>query len=249
LAIFGSRGGHLLDTGKTWSVYSEGPKWGLEQACINWQEDGRTVLALEHSCDGKNKIFLSVDFGFPWNDLGNIYSATTMGLLPTNTIVTQKTPDWGKEPLPVNRSEDHGKTWTIQPTPNIPSTTGVDRSVQFVCSITTFKGVPYWLSTTGLYTTKDDGKSCTIIGNSFPDTMVGKDHFPFQGPFFGRDENHILIMMNDQFIETIDGGVHWHSLMATPIKVPSSYACAFAGFDPINDILYFSMRHTADAHD
>ena len=249
LAIFASRGGLSLDEGKTWSVFSEGPKWGLEQASVCWREDGRMVLAREHSCDNKNKLFLSLDTGRTWNDLGNTYSACNLGLLPTGTIVTQQGSPDERGSWPVNRSDDRGKTWTTHPVSKDPSAAAAKHGVQFVYSVVTFKDVPYWLSCSGVYITKDDGKTWTVVGNPFPDTLVGKEHFPVQGPMFGKDEHHILVMLGDQFIETVDGGAHWHSLMPTPRKVPSWYACAFAGYDPIRDILYFSMRHTADAHE
>jgi len=249
LAIFASSGGLSLDAGNTWTVFSEGPKWGLEQASVNWREDGRTVLAREHSCDGKEKIFLSTDTGKTWNDLGNTHSATALGLLPSGTIVTQRTPEFGKPALPVNRSDDQGKTWTTHPVPTGPAAAGAEGGVQFSYAVVTFKNASYWLANAGLYTTKDDGRTWTVVGSPFPDSMAGREHFPVQGPMFGKDENHILVMLSDQFIESVDGGAHWHALMPTPVKVPSSYACAFAGYDPIRDNLYFSMRHTADAHE
>jgi hypothetical protein len=249
LAIFASRGGLSLDEGKTWSVFSEGPKWGLEQASVNWREDGRMVLAREHSCDNKNKLFLSLDTGRTWNDLGNTNSTCNLGLLPTGTIVTQQGSPDDRGSHPVNRSEDRGKTWTAHPVPDDPIASGAKHGVQFVYSVVTFKNVPYWLSCSGVYTTKDDGKTWAVVGKPFPENIAGKEHFPVQGPMFGKDENHILMMLSDQFIETVDGGEHWHPLMPTPQKVPSWYACAFAGYDPTRDILYFSMRHTADAHE
>jgi hypothetical protein len=69
-----------------------------------------------------------------------------------------------------------------------------------------------------------------------------------QGPFFGIDENHIIVMMQDEFIESFDGGATWKKLADTPKWVWSTYACAFSGYDPINDILYFSTRHYGGAH-
>ena len=249
LAIFASRGGHSLDAGKTWNVFSEGPKWGLEQASINWNEDARMVLAREHSCDNKNKLFLSLDTGRTWNDLGNEYSTCNLGLLTSGTIVTQKGSPDERGLWPVNRSEDSGKTWTTHPVDKDPNSADGKQGIQFVYSIVTFKGVPYWLSCSGVYTTKDDGKTWTVVGTPFPGNLTGREHTPIQGPMFGKDENHIVVLLKDQFIETVDGGQHWHSLMPTPQKVPSWYACAFGGYDPIHDILYFSMRHTADAHE
>jgi hypothetical protein len=123
-----------------------------------------------------------------------------------------------------------------------------DSIFQFLNYVVRFNKQSYWLANTGIYTTPDTGKTWSVLGSVFPSTLEGLQKTPIAGPFFGKDSNHLVVMLQDKFIESMDRGANWHYLCATPYWIWDMYACAFAGYDPIHDMLYFSTRHYGGAH-
>lgn len=262
LAIFSSSGGVTLDGSKTWTYFSDGPGNGMEQGAVNWYDDAKTVLVTEHNGPNKSNLMLSTDRGATWKRLGKEHFSHAIGILPSGTLVSQRGKrDGGRAEAPIFRSTDGGLTWTESPAPTIGAI-APHNGVQFHYSVVNFRKKPYWVADSGVYTTLDDGATWVPVGRTFPVEFSTRsaqaprpttardeqERSPVQGPMFGRDERHIVVLMTNQFIETMDGGEHWHALIPTPQPVPSTYACAFAGYDPTRDVLFFSMRHDQGAH-
>ena len=101
------------------------------------------------------------------------------------------------------RSEDAGKTWTEI------GKHGASGPVWF------FKGKPYWMSTSGVLTTDDAGKTWTLVGSKLPAWGVA-------GPYFGKDERHIVVATATGFYESTDGCNAWHKLCALSSRVRRS---------------------------
>lgn len=237
LAVFSSSGGLTLDGGLTWKEFGAGPTNGIDQCTVNWDDGAMSILAKENNGADKSELLLSSDGGISWKRLGKEHASSAIGILPSGTIVSQRGERDGVKPGPaIFRSADGGITWKESPAPMAGG--------QFNLGVVNFEKKPYWLAETGLYTTTDDGATWVLVGNPFPiDTSTSTDkRRPMQGPIFGRNGRHILVMMGSQFLETMDGGRHWHNLIQTPESMTSPYAIASAGYDPIRDILFISLR-------
>ena len=274
IAVFSTRCGFTLDSGKTWTYL---PSTYIRYGLVNWDDDSNFVFAQMHGNGSMGSYPISEKLSWdeskgkpgmkPWVSLlPPDKGSPNIGILPGGILVMQSSG------APVMRSEDSGKTWDSYPAPTNPNTPGLDPKFSFNLRVVTFKKESYWLASGGVYTTADMGKTWTVLGNPFPASLLATDahtkHImgvtvhgspfppslrgpiskPMEGPFFGKDSNHLIVMLADKFIESFDRGVTWHKLADTPIWVWDNYACAFAGYDPINDILYFSTRHFGNAH-
>ena len=63
-----------------------------------------------------------------------------------------------------------------------------------------FKGAVYWVGAEGLIVSKNKGQTWQIQGTAVDAIM---------GPFFGKDENHIVVVGFKGIFETTDGGNQW----------------------------------------
>jgi photosystem II stability/assembly factor-like uncharacterized protein len=210
---------------------------------VNWDEDARLVLVRSHTWP--SRVWISKDSGDSFTEITTPENNdVNLGILDRGVIVAQPgnaDPYTGKHAL--LRSEDFGKTWTPVTLPQYAGAPTTKNFVQFLGVPRRFKGKTYWLANAGIYTTADSGKTWTLLGNHFPDDFVQHWNWVLTGPLFGKDENQMLVMLNDRFIETMDGGNTWHTLAHTPVKNNGGnvYQYSFA-YDPIHDILYANHR-------
>jgi photosystem II stability/assembly factor-like uncharacterized protein len=122
------------------------------------------------------------------------------------------------------RSADQGKTWTevskLKPLTRIP---------------VFFKGVHYLGTTEGLLMSKDKGSSWQLQGSPVD---------IWQGPFFGRDQQEILVVGESGIYQTRDAGVTWRRVAdlkpnADGFKFAADWSGCYA-WDPVNNIVYAS---------
>jgi photosystem II stability/assembly factor-like uncharacterized protein len=124
----------------------------------------------------------------------------------------------------IYRSTDIGFTWTkvssVNPQTRIP---------------VLFQGTHYLGSTNGLIISKDKGASWQEQG-----TAVNI----WQGPFFGRDENEMMVVGKDGVFITKDAGKTWKQVASLKPKEsgflfsPNWFGCY--AWDPVNNIVYAS---------
>jgi photosystem II stability/assembly factor-like uncharacterized protein len=218
--------GYSLDGGNTWKEFV---KFGRQPTAgtMNWDGDCSVVL-----CGGwpdHRGLFYSSDGGAHWirrdwskadtlhQRFGFFYQG--FGIFSPRVLVTST----GEATL---RSEDAGKTWTEI------GKHGASGPVWF------FKGKPYWMSGSGVLTTDDAGKTWTLVGSKLPT-------FGVAGPYFGKDERHIVVATATGFYETFDGGAAWHKLAPYPPAVSGvGFLWSSFGYDPIHDVLYAHADRT-----
>ncbi len=124
------------------------------------------------------------------------------------------------------RSEDAGKTWTEV------GRHGACGPVWF------FKGKPYWMSNSGILTSGDAGKTWTLVGSKLPAWGVA-------GPYFGKDERHVVVATATGFYESFDGCNAWHKLAPyPPVFSAVTFLWSSFGYDPVHDVLYAHTDRT-----
>ncbi len=218
--------GYSLDGGNTWKEFV---KFGRQPTAgvMNWDGDCSIVL-----CGGwpdHRGLFYSSDGGAHWirRDWNKADSSSQrfgffyqgFGIFSPSVLVTST----GEATL---RSEDAGKTWTEI------GKHAASGPVWF------FKGKPYWMSVSGVLSTDDAGKTWTLVGSKLPAWGVA-------GPYFGKDERHIVVATANSFYETFDGCNTWHKLAPYP---PAFHGVGFLwdsfGYDPVHDVLYAHADRT-----
>jgi hypothetical protein len=139
---------------------------------------------------------LSEDSGATWRTLGKGFLC--FGVFDFDTLVTSR----GEPGAPpkaggkgIARSTDGGATWTkvsdLRPTGRV---------------MVHHRGAGWWLHEDGILVSKDRGATWTARG--------GKVSAWF-GPYFGKDENHLVVVGKAGFHETTDGGETW--TLAAPL--------------------------------
>ena len=123
----------------------------------------------------------------------------------------------------IERSVDAGTTWTK-----------VSTEMPVGQVMTIFKGVCYWVGQKGLLVSKDQGATWAVQGQPVQAAW---------GPYFGNDENHIVVAGKDGIRETTDGGEKWSTVTALPEafrKPPGPGWYLNVAFDPTNNAFYTS---------
>jgi hypothetical protein len=221
------------DGGLTWKNFTFGPAYGLECCLVNWDEDAKLVFAQSHTWP--SRMWISKDGGGSFTEIDTMQSRCSfnMAVLEHGVLMTHE------NSYPPMRSADTGRTWQSVSVPSYTNGAGSKVDIQFIYVNYRFKGKNYWLTNGGVYTTADAGQTWTVVGSNFPDSLLQNGGGPLVGPMFGVDENHMVVMLNNSFIETVDGGNTWHTLAGTPISPMGGYPYMFScAYDPIHDILY-----------
>jgi 6-phosphogluconolactonase (cycloisomerase 2 family) len=196
--------GFSIDGGKTWESY-EAVGRNWDFGATDWYSG--VVFAARHEDDG---LHLSSDKGKTWTRLarsrGPISGLCVLG--KTLFLATAGS---------IERSDDEGKTWS-----KVAAISAVGPAVNF-------KGKTWWLSQSrrSVAVSADQGTSWSIQGEAAPGLVD-------VGPFFGKDENHIILAGKGGFYETIDGCKSWK--LAVP--APEDYKLSTAAYDPVHDIFY-----------
>jgi photosystem II stability/assembly factor-like uncharacterized protein len=227
--IYG-RGGFTLDGGKTWRPFDPGP---CDFAAVDWSAaEPKVMLGNQH--DGGGRALLSKDAGKTWKLVAagvesRAGSSLGLGVVDSRTLLLHRRDDSG-----IERSSDDGKTWTQVSTLNPTSRVAV-----------VFKGLVYWAGSKGLLLSTDQGKTWRVQGAPLD---------AIQGPFFGENEKHIVVVGSKGFCETKDGGETWRNVLPlTSLEAEldpnnallRSNKCRVAWFDnfawdPVGNVFYHS---------
>ncbi len=190
------------------------------------------MLGNQH--DGGGRALLSKNAGKSWKLVAagvesRAGSSIGVGVVDSDTLLLHRRDNSG-----IERSTDEGKTWTQVSKLNPRSRVTV-----------VLNGVVYWAGAEGLLVSRDKGKTWQVQGAPVD---------AIQGPFFGKDERHIVVVGTKGFSETKDGGKTWENVLPLSLleaeldpnhALPRSNKCRFAWFDsfawdPIGNVFYHS---------
>ncbi len=244
----GETGGITLDGGKTWKTLQPMTEWpgtalkrqrGFEFADIDWNtHDPQTIYGLTH--EPYFTVF-SKDGGQSWRMPyeGKEESGKgderylCMGVIDANTLTRYRpTPATATSESPggvIELSADAGQTWTQ-----------VAANYQVIGRTPVHYGKNiYWTTAQGVIVTSD-GKTWRLTG-------AGAEGAIF-GPYFGSSEKEFVVVSEEMFLKTEDGGKTWKPI-AKFYKAPDVFKhltriCYF-GWDSTHNILYSSGEGAA----
>ncbi len=180
---------------------------------VDWESGGKTLLTIRHESGGA--LAYSADEGQTWKDLGKGYK-NGVGLFDAKTLVATK----GEG---IVRSDDGGENWKQV------SDLRVLGGTMYVAG-----GVGYWATDKGVAVSRDKGLTWSVAGAAIKAT---------HGPYFGKDEEHLVVASKDGLFKSSDGGKSWEKVAPLPAGFTISDAGqSYANFawDPLHDVLYAS---------
>lgn len=204
--------GYTLDGGATWQKLKPNGR-GWDAASVDWSDKPAHVFALRHESGGE--IYTSDDLGKNWQYRGKNFAA--VGLLTPQVFVATQEKTRG-----IFRSTDGGQTWQ-----KTSDRQPAGRDIRM------FEGRAYWTSAEGLLASRDQGRTWAVQGEPVECSY---------GPYFGRDERHIVVVGKQGFFETEDAGGKWNRVAPLPPDFSVSMPGWFLtfGWDPRSNAFYAS---------
>jgi photosystem II stability/assembly factor-like uncharacterized protein len=191
----------------------------VDAVSVDWT-DAKTLLVLRHENAGT--IALSTDGGATWKDVGKGFRG--VGVFDAKNLVATKE----KEPG-IFRSTDGGQTWAK-----------VSDLKPSGLAMRCFKNLGCWISDDGLVVSTDKGATWAVRGTAVK---------ALQGPYFGKDESHVVVLTQEGVQETADGGKTWKLAAPLPPDFTGSNYERFSclTWDPSADLFGLS-RMTKPAY-
>ncbi len=215
LVVFkvGRSSGMTLDGGRTWTKFTNKGKdgWGFGMVDLTGGEP-REVLAHQHH---SQDYWYSQDAGQSWKKVENTEDCVGIALAGKAVYCSRRNRG-------VFRSEDLGRTWK-----KVSSAATVTKTPR------TFGEHLYWPVKNGLVVSRDSGRSWQFCGGKLENILAG--------PCFGNSEEHMMVMTEEGFFETADGGKTWKKRMdffTTPKSYKHKKDLHDFAWDPNLDLLY-----------
>jgi photosystem II stability/assembly factor-like uncharacterized protein len=206
--------GYTLDGGKTWQSM-KGNQRGWDCGSVDWSaKKPANIFALRHECGGE--VYTSNEMGKSWKLKGKAFAS--VGIFDAKTFVATREKERG-----IFRTTDGGESWT-----KISEFQPAGRDIRI------FKGAAYWTSGKGLLVSKDRGITWSVQGKEVECSF---------GPYFGKDEMHIVVVGKKGFYQTTNGGREWEPAAPLPPQYSVTMTCWFLnfGWDHHADIFYASL--------
>jgi photosystem II stability/assembly factor-like uncharacterized protein len=92
------------------------------------------------------------------------------------------------------------------------------------------KGVGYWMSDKGILASKDKGVTWSL---AWPMKAVF-------GPYFGKEDGHVIVVGKEGFSESTDGGATWKVVAPLPPMFNVALVGPNYAWDPVHDVFYAS---------
>jgi len=208
--------------GINWKRFASlGRNWDF--GSVDWAAPiPKTIIGAKHETSPPGEVYLTQDGGATWKQL-SIHLAGKSDRLSMAGVLDATTFIYGNGDG-IHRSKDAGDTWTkvssVNPQTRIP---------------VLFRGAHYLGTTNGLLVSKDLGASWQEQGATVN---------LWQGPFFGRDENEMLVVGKNGAFVTKDAAKTWKQVASLKPKEGGFVFTPnwFGGYawDPVNNILYAS---------
>ena len=208
--------------GVHWKAFTSlGRNWDF--GSVDWSApEPKTIIAAKHETSPAGEVYATSDGGVTWKLLsihlsGNRDGVSMVGALSATTLIYCN----GNG---IHRSQDAGMTWTRVSSANPQTRIPV-----------LFRGACYLGCTNGLLVSRDLGTSWQGQGAAVN---------IWQGPFFGRDEQEMLVVGQAGVFLTEDAGATWKQAASLKPKEgdflfsPNWFGCY--AWDPVNNLIYVS---------
>jgi hypothetical protein len=208
--------------GARWERFADlGRNW--DYGSVDWSaRSPRSIIAAKHETDPPGEVYATSDGGATWKQLpihlqkdrGDVSMVGAMG---TETFIYSN----GQGIL---RSADSGGTWTRVSDANPQTRVPV-----------LFRGAHYLGTAAGLVVSKDKGLTWE---------PQGAEVDIWQGPFFGADENAMVVVGEDGVFRSSDAGATWKRVAGLKPNedgfqfTPDWFGCY--AWDPVHQVLYAS---------
>ena len=213
----GCSGGLSLDGGKTWKAFPQ-YKRGTQYGDVDWNtHDPQVIFAVTHE---PFFSLLSNDGGKSWRRLFDDETGGPplywVGVVDAKTLVR-----YNRAGNCIECSGDLGVTWAPVAYFHVEG----NRPVHYGKNL-------YWTTSKGVITSSD-GKNWTLTGPGAEGAL--------DGPYFGTTEQSFMVVTDQRFLATADGGKSWQPLAPTFV-VPDLFGSAltYHGWDPAHRYLFTS---------
>jgi hypothetical protein len=224
MAVFSLDGdaGYTLNGGSTWKKFTQvwGRNW--DYGSVDWANPAaKTIIAMDHENSGVTRK--SIDGGTTWTDLGIRLSTDVWGSGPMTIGCMDSTTFIYSNASGIQRSTNLGSSWTQVST---------EKPLGKV--VVLFKGKHYLGTSTGLIVSADKGLTWQHQGASLN---------IYQGPYFGADENSMVVAGSPGIYKSTNAGTSWTKIGDFPTQSASGFGYNVLWFgsntwDPINNTLY-----------
>ncbi len=208
--------------GRTWKPFTTlGRNWDF--GSVDWAAPvPKTIIAAKHETNPPGEVYVTTDGGITWKLLAihlneNRDHVSMVGALGSTTFIYSK----GEG---IYRSTDSGVTWlkvsSANPQTRIP---------------VLFHGAHHVGTATGLIVSKDQGATWQPQGTAVSIWL---------GPFFGKNENGMVVIGQDGVFLTSNAGETWAQAASLKPKEgnyifsPNWFGCY--AWDPVNHVLHAS---------
>lgn len=184
---------------------------GFDYVAVDWTDPEARRMFGVRHESGEIGL-LSDDSGATWKTIDKPWKS--FGVFDRQTLVCSR----GKG---IERSTDGGATWA-----SVSDVTPTGRVM------VAFKGTGYWLAEKLLLVSKDKGATWAAQGGEIP---------AWFGPFFGKDEKHLVVVGKEGFMESTDAAATWKP--AAPPPPDREYVGNWFpnwGWDPNANVFYAS---------
>ena len=205
--------GYTLDGGKTWEGM-KGNGRGWDAGSVDWSAaKPACIFALRHECGGE--VYTSDDMGKNWEIQGKAFAS--VGIFDAKTFVATQEKEKG-----IFRTVDGGKRGRRS-----PSFSPADATSAFSTAS------PTGPAPRGCWSARTRARPGPCRGQAVECSF---------GPYFGKDEKHIVVVGKKGFFETKDGGQQWQQVAPLPPRFSVAMPGWFLnfGWDPNADVFYAS---------
>jgi hypothetical protein len=213
--------------GALWKSFSSlGRNWDF--GSVDWSASTPgTIIAARHETNPPGEVYATTDGGSTWKQLAihlneHREQVSMIGALDATTFIYSRGDG-------IYRSTDTGVTWARVSSVNPQTRVSV-----------LFKAAHYLGATTGLLVSRDKGQTWLAQGAAVDIWL---------GPFFGRDEQEMVVIGHDGIFRTRNAGGSWtRSAGLKPPEGNFAFSPNWFGcyaWDPVNERLYASAMGNA----